>query len=161
MESVGMGMATYAGQNDGAGRPDRIRAGIKAGLTIQWTYCVAAWVVIFLLKRPLSEMVLGSGATEELALSVQYLGIISTLFCIHGALMIMRNTLQGMGYSAQAVLSGVGELIGRSVGGMLSVAALGFVGICLANPMAWGLALIYCSLRVHHFLGVRLREQRK
>ena len=159
MESVGMGMATYAGQNDGAGRPDRIRAGIKAGLTIQWTYCVAAWVVIFLLKRPLSEMVLGSGATEELALSVQYLGIISTLFCIHGALMIMRNTLQGMGYSAQAVLSGVGELIGRSVGGMLSVAALGFVGICLANPMAWGLALIYCSLRVHHFLGVRLREQ--
>ena len=30
MESVGMAMATYAGQNHGAGRTDRIRQGIKA-----------------------------------------------------------------------------------------------------------------------------------
>ena len=35
MESVGMGMATYVGQNDGANCPDRIKQGIRAGLTIQ------------------------------------------------------------------------------------------------------------------------------
>ena len=35
MESVGMGLASYAGQNDGAGRYDRIRQGLRAGLTIQ------------------------------------------------------------------------------------------------------------------------------
>lgn len=148
MESVGMGMATYAGQNMGAKRYDRIKSGIRAGLAIQWTYCVAAWAVIFLLKRPFSEIVLGAQAAEELALSVKYLSIISTLFCFHGALMIMRNTLQGMGYSAQAVFSGFGELAGRSLGSLLSAAGLGFVGISLANPLAWGFAFAYCSVMV-------------
>ena len=71
--------------------------------------------------------------------------------------MIMRNTLQGMGYSLHAVLSGVGELLGRTLGGWLAVHPLGFLGICLANPLAWGFALLYCTAMVHHFLGRRLR----
>ena len=157
MESVGMGMATYVGQNDGAKRPDRIKSGIKAGLIIQWTYCIFAWVVIFFGKQPFTTLVLGpdSGVTGEL--SVQYLSIISCLFFIHGALMIMRNTLQGMGYSTHAVLSGVGELLGRALGGFLAIKSLGFVGICIANPLAWGFALIYCSVLVFVFLRRRLR----
>ena len=100
-------------------------------------------------------LVLGQDAPEAAAYSVQYLGIISCLFCIHGALMIMRNTLQGMGYSFRAVLSGVGELLGRTLGGVLS-AAFGFVGICFANPLAWALALAYCTVLVRHYLKKRL-----
>ena len=156
MESVGMGMATYAGQNDGARRYDRIRAGIKAGLCIQWNYCAAAWAALFFGKRPFTALVLGAGEGEAAALSVQYLAIISTLFCIHGSLMIFRNTLQGMGYSLHAVLSGVGELLGRALGSALAVATpLGFFGVCLANPLAWGLALCYCIGMTTHFLRRR------
>lgn len=68
----------------------------------------------------------------------------------------MRNTLQGMGYSIHAVLSGVGELLGRAFGGWLAVEHLGFVGICLANPLAWGFALLYCSILVTFFLRRRM-----
>ena len=161
MESVGMGMATYSGQNDGAKRPDRIRDGIKAGITIQLVYCVAAWIVIFFGKGFFTQIVLGPDAGEAAVLSVKYLSIISTLFCIHGCLMIMRNTLQGMGYSLHAVLSGAGELLGRSLGGWLSVQYFGFTGICFANPMAWGFALLYCSILVSHFLRQRLRAAAK
>lgn len=157
MESVGMGMATYAGQNDGAKRPDRIRDGIKAGITIQLIYCAAAWGVIFFGKVFFTRIVLGPDAGEAAALSVQYLSIISTLFCIHGCLMIMRNTLQGMGYSIHAILSGAGELLGRSVGGWLAVQYFGFTGICYANPLAWGFALLYCSILVFHFLRQRMK----
>lgn len=156
MESIGMGMATYAGQNDGAKRPDRIRDGIKAGLTIQWTYCVFAWIVIFFSKKFFTELVLGTSAGETAAFSIQYLTIISVFFCLHGALMIFRNTLQGMGYSIQAVLSGMGELLGRSLGGLLAVRWLGFLGICLANPLAWAFALLYCIVMVTIFLKQRL-----
>ena len=158
MESVGMGMATYAGQNDGAGRYDRVRAGIKAGLTIQLTYCAAAWAVILVGKGFFTGIVLGPGDGPAAALSVQYLGVISCLFCLHGSLMIMRNTLQGMGYSLHAVLSGAGELLGRTLGGWLAAHSLGFLGICLANPLAWGFALLYCTAMVRRFLGRRLRS---
>ncbi len=158
LESVGMGMATYAGQNDGAGRYDRIRSGIRSGLIIQLSYCAAAWVVIFLGKNFFTEIVLGPGAGTSATLCIQYLGIISCLFCVHGCLMIMRNTLQGMGFSVHAVLSGVGELLGRAFGGWLAIRYFGFTGICFANPLAWGFALLYCTVMTFYFLHRRTQK---
>lgn len=153
MESVGMAMATYVGQNHGAHRTDRIKQGIKDGCMIQLTYCVAAWVVIFFIKPYAVGLVLGDAAPAVTAGAIQYLAIMSMLFCFHGLLMIFRNTLQGLGYSVQAIISGVGELIGRSLGGLLAVkTGLGYVGICLSNPFAWGLAMLYCMFMVRRVL---------
>ena len=153
MESVGMAMATYVGQNHGAHRTDRIKQGIKDGCTIQLTYCVAAWVVIFFVKPYAVGLVLGDADPAVIAGAIQYLAIMSLLFCFHGLLMIFRNTLQGLGYSVQAIISGVGELIGRSLGGLLAVkTGLGYVGICLSNPFAWGLAMLYCMFMVRRVL---------
>ena len=153
MESVGMAMATYIGQNHGAHRTDRIKQGIKDGCTIQLTYCVAAWVVIFFVKPYAVGLVLGDADPAVTAGAIQYLAIMSMLFCFHGLLMIFRNTLQGLGYSVQAIISGVGELIGRSLGGLLAVkTGLGYVGICLSNPFAWGLAMLYCMFMVRRML---------
>ena len=153
MESVGMAMATYVGQNHGAHRTDRIQQGIKDGCTIQLTYCVAAWVVIFFVKPYAVGLVLGDADPAVTAGAIQYLVIMSLLFCFHGLLMIFRNTLQGLGYSVQAIISGVGELIGRSLGGLLAVkTGLGYVGICLSNPFAWGLAMLYCMFMVRRVL---------
>ena len=153
MESVGMAMATYVGQNHGAHRTDRIQQGIKDGCMIQLTYCVAAWVVIFFLKPYAVGLVLGDADPAVTAGAIQYLAIMSMLFCFHGLLMIFRNTLQGLGYSVQAIISGVGELIGRSLGGLLAVkTGLGYVGICLSNPFAWGLAMLYCMFMVRRVL---------
>ena len=153
MESVGMAMATYVGQNHGAHRTDRIQQGIKDGCTIQLTYCVAAWVVIFFVKLYAVGLVLGDADPAVTAGAIQYLAIMRLLFCFHGLLMIFRNTLQGLGYSVQAIISGVGELIGRSLGGLLAVkTGLGYVGICLSNPFAWGLAMLYCMFMVRRVL---------
>ena len=153
MESVGMAMATYVGQNHGAHRTDRIQQGIKDGCTIQLTYCVAAWVVIFFVKPYAVGLVLGDADPAVTAGAIQYLAIMSLLFCFHGLLMIFRNTLQGLGYSVQAIISGVGELIGRSLGGLLAVkTGLGYVGICLSNPFAWGLAMLYCMFMMRRML---------
>ena len=153
MESVGMAMATYVGQNHGAHRTDRIKQGIKDGCMIQLTYCVAAWVVIFFVKPYAVGLVLGDADPAVTAGAIQYLAIMSMLFCFHGLLMIFRNTLQGLGYSVQAIISGVGELIGRSLGGLLAVkTGLGYVGICLSNPFAWALAMLYCMFMVRRVL---------
>lgn len=153
MESVGMAMATYVGQNHGAHRTDRIKQGIKDGCMIQLTYCVAAWVVIFFIKPYAVGLVLGDADPAVTAGAIQYLAIMSMLFCFHGLLMIFRNALQGLGYSVQAIISGVGELIGRSLGGLLAVkTGLGYVGICLSNPFAWGLAMLYCMFMVRRVL---------
>ncbi len=153
MESVGMAMATFVGQNHGAGREDRIRQGIRDGCLIQLIYSIAAWVVIYFMKPYAVGLVLGNADPAVSAAAIEYLTVMSLLFYLLGVLMIFRNTLQGLGYSMQAVISGVGELIGRSLGGLLAIkAGLGYLGICLSNPFAWGLAMLYCIFMVRHML---------
>ena len=146
MESMGMAMATYTGQNYGAGRLDRVRRGIRDGLLIQGAYCLAAWTGLFLLKGGLARLVLGADSGAVYAMAVQYITVVSTQFVLHGALMILRNTLQGLGHSGLALLSGACELVGRSVGGWLAIRFFGYTAICYASGLAWGLALCYCAV---------------
>ena len=152
MASVGTAMATYVGQNHGAHRTDRVRQGIRDGCILQLCYCAAAWVVLFFVKGWAVGLVLGDADPAVTSGAVEYLTVISVLFCINGLLMVFRNTLQGLGYSVQAVISGVGELIGRALCGWLAVHSLGYFGICIANPIAWGLALLYCVFMVTRVL---------
>ncbi len=151
MESVGMAMATYAGQNLGAGRMDRIRRGIRDGLLLQGLYCAGVWVLLLFVRRPAVALVLGEADAGIYADALLYLTIISALFLLHGGLMIFRNTLQGMGHSTLAVLSGLGELLGRGICSVLSV-SVGFVAICYANPAAWGISLCFCAGAVWRYV---------
>ena len=144
MESVGMAMATYTGQNYGAKRMDRVRAGIRSGLIIQASYCIVAWLALFLLKRPLVAVLLGDGSPAETQASLQYLSVISTLFLFHGSLMVFRNVIQGMGYGVRAMFSGLMEVAGRIGAGLAAVKFDSFLLIALANPLAWIFALLYC-----------------
>ena len=161
MESVGMAMATYAAQNYGAKRYDRIKEGIRDGMIIQILYCIAAFLVILVGKGPFIYLVLGETSSETAQLAIQYLGTISTLFILHGSLMIMRNTLQGMGHSVQAIISGFGELLGRTIGAALT-GVLGFTAICYSNPIAWGCALCYCAFMVTlHLHRLSAQEEEK
>ena len=58
-EGVGLAMATYTGQNYGAGRTDRIKKGINSGLVIQTAYGILAFLVIGILKKPMVSLLLG------------------------------------------------------------------------------------------------------
>ena len=159
MASVGTAMATYVGQNHGAHRTDRVRQGIRDGCILQLCYCAAAWVVLFFVKGWAVGLVLGDADPAVTSGAVEYLTVISVLFCHQRpARWSSVNTCRVLGYSVQAVISGVGELIGRALCGWLAVHSLGYFGICIANPIAWGLALLYCVFMVTRVLKKRTHK---
>ena len=158
MEAVGTAMATYAGQNYGAKRMDRIKSGIQAGLIIQATYSAIAWAVLLVLKKPAVFLLLGELESAEALASVEYLSIITTLFVFHGSLMIFRNTVQGMGFGASALASSVMEIIGRSAAGLLAVYFNSFFLICVSAPMAWALACVCCIGLCAYYIPKKSRE---
>lgn len=158
LESVGTAVNTYAAQNYGAGRTDRIRRGISTGLLIETSLAALAWVVLLVGKRPLSVILLGEEAAAETAGAVQYLSIISLLFAFHGVLMVFRNTLQGIGHSLAAMLSSFTEIAGRVLCGRLAVALGSFEVICVSNPFAWLLGGVYCLVMTVFFLAKQARS---
>ena len=51
-------------------------------------------------------------------------------------------------------------IVGRSLGGVLAVkTGLGYLGICLSNPFAWGLAMFYCLFMVCRILRRETQNQ--
>ena len=158
MENVGMAIATYVGQNYGAKRFDRIKEGVKAGMVINVVYCALAWAVLFVLKKPLVYLLLGELVSAEAMAAVEYLTVITTLFVFHGSLMVFRNTVQGMGYSASALAASVMEIIGRSGAGILAVAFNSFFIICVSSPAAWILAMLMCIILYGYYMRKELRN---
>ncbi|NLR17386.1 MATE family efflux transporter [Lactobacillus sp. LC28-10] len=148
MESVGMAIATYMAQNYGARKPQRIKQGIKSGSLIQLSWSFAAFVLVMIFKKTLIGLVLGTTHGQTFHLTDIYLTTISFFFIVHGLLMIFRNTLQGLGHSMYAIVSGLGELVGRGIASLVAMTSIGYTAICYANQLAWGLSLCYCVFMV-------------
>lgn len=146
-EAVGTTTATFAGQNLGAGKPERVHQGVLACLKLGLLYCVGILTVVYFFGGPITQVFLDSKDPQSLAqiapLSRQFL-LVNNLFYI--ALLFvntLRFTIQGLGYSNLAVVAGVMEMVARAVFGLCLVPSLGYTAVCFSNPAAWLLADVF------------------
>lgn len=143
IESLGQTMAPYAGQNMGAGKIDRIGKGLKSAVLMGWGVSIICFLIAVLFGKQLTLLFVDAGEIEIIAYSYQFL-----LFCIGGYCLLtlvntVRFTIQGMGFSVFAILSGIMEMIARILAATVVVQMIGFAGTCLAHPMAWLFADVF------------------
>lgn len=137
LPSFGTAMATFAAQNFGAGKIDRIRVGVRRCCALAIGSGLLAGAILLLFGRQLSQMVLGGEQPEIIEKSHQYLVIMAIFLVVLGLLFVFRNVLQGIGSSTVPLLAGACELIMRAAIAFSLAPALGYFGVCLANPGAW------------------------
>jgi Na+-driven multidrug efflux pump len=140
LETLGLAMATYCGQNLGAGRIDRIRQGVRQTLLVGLCYCAAALVAGWFFGPSLALLFIDASDTEVLALAHRYLMILAAGYPTLLVLLVFRNGLQGMGFSNSAMLAGVAEMVARIVAVFTLVVVWGFTGTVLGHVLAWILA---------------------
>lgn len=158
--SYGYSMVTYAGQNLGAGRTDRIRKGVKSAILIALlTSLVIAILMLFGGKIILSWFI--SGTPEEfeqtLKIAYSYLAIMSVCLPILYTLHITRSAIQGMGNTVLPLVSGIAEFIMRAVTAIFLPMLIGENGIFYAEIMAWTGATVI--LVISYFAVIRKMER--
>ena len=134
-------MATFAGQNVGAKRLDRINQGLKASSIIG-----CAFVAIYFFGKPLVGLFISQDSADRqlvIDMAQQFLIINSVLYIPLLFVNIVRFSIQGLGYTMIAMIAGLMELVGRAVVAMLLVPSLGYDAACFANPVAWILADLF------------------
>lgn len=142
-DAFGSTMATYAGQNLGAGKLDRVTKGMVQCGFVAAGYSIVAAIVMILFGKSFALLFVDSTEVEIIR-NVAKLLIINSLFFIPLALVnIIRFAIQGLGFGKLAIFAGVAEMVGRSIVGFGFVARFGFVAACLASPIAWILADIF------------------
>ncbi len=137
VNSLGATMATYAAQNYGAGKPERIRKGVFQCILISVSFSILMGLINIFAGSSLAAVFVGKGEKEVLYLARIYLGINGAFYPVLALLFIYRFTLQGLGKSMIPTVAGAMELIMRALAAVLLVNSLGFAGACAANPLAW------------------------
>lgn len=142
-ETIGLTMATYCGQNLGAKKLGRIKKGIGSGFVLAAIYSVLGIFVAKFFGPYLSLLFVESSETTVIALAQQYIDMGSYFYLMLSVLFLLRNAIQGLGYSITAMMTGVFELVARGIGGLVFVERFGYDAACLVNPLAWIIADIF------------------
>ena len=120
-DALGSTMATYAGQNVGAGKLDRVGKGLKSASFIGGIYAIIAFFVLSLFGRQIALLFVSADEIAILDHVKQFL-VFNTAFYIPLCLVnTVRFCIQGMGYSRLAILAGVCEMVGRIIASLVLV----------------------------------------
>ena len=142
-DAMGSTMATYAGQNVGAGKLDRVKKGMLSCCLLGLIYAVLAFVFLFFFGRYTALLFMEASEKAILGNVTTFLLINSAFFFPLSLVNIIRFTIQGMGYSVLAICAGICEMVARSIVGFVFVPMWGFVAACFASPVAWICADIF------------------
>ena len=159
IDALASTMATYSGQNLGAGKIDRISDGMKASSIVGTIYCVLAFLITLLADRQLLGLFVDAGREPEvMAMASRFIRINTAFYIPLLFVNIVRLTIQGMGYTRVAMGAGAFEMLARTGVALLLVPLIRFEGACLANPAAWIMADLF--LFPCYFRSMRMVRER-
>lgn len=163
LESLGVAMATFCGQNYGAGKPERIWTGVKAASLMMIVYVAAVAIILWGFSEKFVLLFVDPSETEIIADAALFLHISVSFFPVLGLLCILRYSIQGAGYTKLAMFSGVSEMIARILVSVVAVPLWGFWAVCFGDPTAWVFAdafLIPAFIYVYRRLRLIVARER-
>lgn len=140
---IGNAVATFSGQNIGAGQYDRPVKGLKAGMMINFIYVSIAAICMFLFGRQLVGLFVNEAAGEEVyAAGVGYLKIVvaSSLLFI-----ILNNccaVCRAAGYAISFTSTTLVDLIVRVGSAYLLTDVLGSASLYWSITLGWGVGAV-------------------
>lgn len=145
LSSVAAANSAFAGQNWGAGKEERVRAGLRqaVGLELIWAFfaCGMAW----LFGRELIEFVLGVSEEAVLGPAVLSLRWHLTFFPVLAVLLCLRTAMQAAGAKTAPVLSSCIELAMKVFAAWQLTLQMGFLGVCVTEPITWVLMTVFLT----------------
>lgn len=156
-DALGSTMATYGGQNVGAGKIDRLGKGIRAAGIIGAVYSVISLVLLYFFADFIALLFVDASETEIIRLTHRFIVACALFYIPLVFVNVIRFCIQGMGFSMFAILAGVFEMAARTFAALVLIPAIGYDGACLSNPLAWIAAdlflfpaFLYCKNRLRH-----------
>ena len=146
---LGMTMATYCGQNLGAGEITRIKKGLKQVILVAWIWCALVVVASYTIAPVLVRLVTATSTKEVIETASLYLRIDTLVYFIPAMISILRNALQGIGDHITPIVSSFIELIGKVLIAIYLTPYLKYMGIILAEPIVWVLMVIPLIIRIY------------
>jgi putative MATE family efflux protein len=148
--SLGAAIATYTGQNIGAGKEERVKLGYIKAITCSSLFALLIFIIFQSFTKNIIEIFGNDPSVIKIA--SQGLRFTSTFYVFLGFIHITRNLLNGAGDTRFSMLNGMIECFGRVCFAkpLTMIPFLGFKGIWLTTGITWTLNGMFCVLRYNH-----------
>lgn len=140
MSALGVATQTFVGQNYGSKNYDRIIRSVKKIFLLNLAVSVLMSLTLYTIGEPMVKLFMDEINNEMLLGAKRYILAIAQCYSGVAVLFVMRNTLQGLGFTYSNSIAGIGEFFGRLSVAFILTPMLGFDAVCYAGPTAWILA---------------------
>lgn len=124
VETIGSSLSVYASHNHGAGKPQRIRQGVRASLQLSLVVSTVLGVFLLLCGRQMAGLFLAEPSAEILTVVQRFLLITAVPGILAGVMQVYQQVLRGVDKANQALMGGVMQLITK-----IAVVAVGAWGM--------------------------------
>ena len=155
--ALGTTLATYCGQNLGAGKYSRIKKGLRDTTLLAWCWCILVLLAAYTIAPNLIQLITATSEVEIIETASLYLRVNTIFYFIPTVICLFRNAMQGFGDTKTPVFSSALELLTKVVVAFLLAPAVGYWGIIISEPIAWAIMVI--PLVVNTLRNPVLRQQ--
>lgn len=140
MSGMGVANMTFVSQNYGAENFDRIIKTVRKILILDILISLVCSFVLITAGPSVVSLFMTEYNENVMRAAKHYLFAIAECYSLVAVLFVLRNTLQGLGYTYSNMIAGAGEFLGRIAVALIFTPLIGFDAICYAGPVAWLLA---------------------
>ena len=144
----GQTMATFCGQNIGAGEVKRVKKGIKLAIFYTCIWCTLAIIASYTISPWLVYLVTGSHNDVVIRNASNYLKFDTLFYYVTAVICVVRNAMQGLGEQITPLVSSSLEMIGKTVIAFTLVPMLGYTGVIVAEPLVWFIMVIPLLVKI-------------
>ena len=144
----GQTMATYCGQNIGAGEVKRVKQGIRLAILYTCIWCTMVLIASYTIGPWLVYLVTGTHNEVVITNATNYLKFDTIFYFVTAVICIVRNAMQGLGEQITPLVSSSLEMIGKIVIAFTLVPMLGYTGVIVAEPIVWFIMVIPLLIKI-------------
>jgi len=142
--TIALASSTFASQNYGAGKIDRVKQGIKCSIILAEIWSAFSVIIAIVFRRLLIRTLTGTEDSLVIDTASKYIVWNISFFFILSILLVLRSSLQGVGRKIVPISGSVVEFLMKIAAVALFAPKLGYFGICISEPIIW----IACSVIV-------------
>lgn len=144
----GQTMATFCGQNLGAGEIGRIKKGIRLAIVYTCIWCTLTIVASYTIGEQLVFLVTGSRNETVLLNATNYLKFDTIFYYVTAVICVLRNAMQGLGERITPLISSSLEMVGKIVIAATLVPWFGYAGVIVSEPLVWFIMVIPLVVKI-------------
>lgn len=155
--SIAIADTTFVSQNMGAGKYHRIREGMIRSVLISFVWVLIVIGISYTCIDVCIELLVPADQQEVIQLASFYTRIMCLFYFALAVLFIYRNGLQGLGNGRIPIISSCIEMAVKILATFLLIPYTGYLGVTLAEPIAW--CLMAPVLSVYFYKDIKGKQR--